>query len=437
MITIFNLNAIKRKVTLLSAPFFLVLFLIACKKKEHTVGTEILDPSVLLNSNETDTFQLKTFTILEDSAISMNPAYEVLGSFSDPKFGTTDASFYTQLRLSGLVPNFGDLNDIIIDSMVLGLEYRGHYGALTPQTFEVYELNESIYKDSTYYAFTTKNVKTTNLIDPNHQTITPKPYDKSVIGIDTVDSQLRLYLDTNLARNFMTEANSGTSFTSNESFLTYFKGLYIKTNNGPLASGQGGLLYFDVNDPLSKMTIYYRQAGILKRYDFVINAECADFTHVVCDNSGKNIATVIQDTISGQTEYYAQSFNARAVVQIPGLSNIPKNAVIQKAYLYLPVQYQIASTYSPGVEVSVATLKEFGSSDYYSVGVLGAYDNYFKHFKINLRDYIQAVVNENIANTQLIISPRMFINSGDRIIFNGPNTTNKNKPKLVITYTQY
>jgi hypothetical protein len=37
----------------------------------------------------------------------------------------------------------------------------------------------------------------------------------------------------------------------------------------------------------------------------------------------------------------------------------------------------------------------------------------------------------------LVFSPRFFITSGDRIVFNGQNTINKKKPQLIITYTEY
>ena len=40
-------------------------------------------------------------------------------------------------------------------------------------------------------------------------TITPKPLDPTVIGGDSLASQLRLYLDTNLARSLIVEATSG------------------------------------------------------------------------------------------------------------------------------------------------------------------------------------------------------------------------------------
>jgi hypothetical protein len=90
-----------REVLRLSATFLLAILLItSCKKKDSTLGTNVLDPNSLLNSAQIDTFSLTTFTVVDDSVITDNPAYSVLGSYNDPKFGTMNASFYTQIRLS-------------------------------------------------------------------------------------------------------------------------------------------------------------------------------------------------------------------------------------------------------------------------------------------------------------------------------------------------
>ena len=164
-----------RKVFLLSAVFFIGIFIIACKKKNSDIGKDILNPDNLLNSSQVDTFELQTFSILEDSVISDNPAFGVLGSLNDPKFGTVNTNFYTQFRLSGVDPNFGDLSTLTIDSMMLGLEYAGYTGDLTPQNIEVYELSENLYVDSTYYTFSTATTYNENLVQPGYGTITPNP----------------------------------------------------------------------------------------------------------------------------------------------------------------------------------------------------------------------------------------------------------------------
>lgn len=425
-----------RKVFGFSATFLLVLFITAgCKKKDSNLGINTIDPNELLNSTQIDTFSLTTFSIKEDSVISDNPAYAVLGSYNDPKFGTFKGSFYTQFRLSGTNPNFGDISTITIDSLILGLEYAGYYGSFTSQTLEIFEMTESIYIDSTYYSFSTKNHSVTNLVETGFETFTPDPNGITVIGVDTVDTQLRIRLNTALAQQFITEAASGSNtFASNDNFLNYFKGLHVKVNNGIQSSGTGGAFYFDLNDALSKMTIYYTQDLIQKRYDFLINSECADFNHVDVNNTGTNVQTVINDTISGQSEYYAQAFNSRAIIDIPGIENIPKNAVIHKAELILPIQYQTGAKYLPPNELSVSARINGVLS---GIGVFGFFDYSYKKYTIDIKNYLQAYVSGQINTTELILSPRFFINSAERVIFNGPSTINKSKPKLVVTYTEF
>ena len=425
-----------RKVFGFSATFLLVLFITAgCKKKDSNLGINTIDPNELLNSTQIDTFSLTTFSIKEDSVISDNPAYAVLGSYNDPKFGTFKGSFYTQFRLSGTNPNFGDISTITIDSLILGLEYAGYYGSFTSQTLEIFEMTESIYIDSTYYSFSTKNHSVTNLVETGFETFTPDPNGITVIGVDTVDTQLRIRLNTALAQQFITEASSGSNtFASNDNFLNYFKGLHVKVNNGIQSSGTGGAFYFDLNDALSKMTIYYKQDLIQKRYDFLINSECADFNHVDVNNTGTNVQTVINDTISGQSEYYAQAFNSRAIIDIPGIENIPKNAVIHKAELILPIQYQTGAKYFPPNELSVSARINGVLS---GIGVFGFFDYSYKKYTIDIKNYLQAYVSGQINTTELILSPRFFINSAERVIFNGPSTINKSKPKLVVTYTEF
>ncbi|MEY4603632.1 MAG: hypothetical protein RIT43_924 [Bacteroidota bacterium] len=428
-------NLMWRKVYLLSATFLLVILASSCKKKESSVGSNILDPNELLGSSQIDTFQLTTFTYEEDSLISDNPAYAVLGSYNDPKFGTVNANFYTQVRLAGLNPDFGDPLTISVDSVMLGLEYAGFYGEFSSQTVEVYELNESLSIDSTYYSFTTKSVKSTNLVEPGFGTFTPNPDAITVIGTDTVDTQLRIKLRKSLGEQIINDAtNNPSAFSSVENFLEYFKGVHVKVNNPAQFSGKGGVFYFNINDPLSKITIYYTQDGEQKTFDLLINTECADFNHVDVNNSGKPVQTVINDTVSGQQEFYSQAFKSRAIVKIPGMKSIPSNAIIHKAELILPIQYQTGAKYLPPDELSVA-VKVDGTLS--GIGVLGLYDYAYKHYTIDIRNYLQALVTNQISTDELILSPRMFITSADRVIFNGPNTINKKKPKLVVTYTTY
>jgi hypothetical protein len=417
--------------------FATLLIFGACKKKDFLNGKDAIDQNEILNGITTDTFDIITYTIAEDSTITSNAANVVLGSYNDPKFGKFDASFYTQFRLGTINPDFGDINAIKIDSFVLALKYVGYYGDLSQQTFEVLEMEESIYLDSNYYAFSQKNTKSTNLIPIGKRNITPKPNEKTVVGEDTVDAQLRIQLDTNFAKYLINEARFGIGFSSNENFLNFFKGVKVNTTNLNQAKGEGGVFYFSLNDPASKATIYFSQAGVSKSYDLLINSNCADFNHVEIQNSGYPIQGVLSDSTKGLTEFYAQAFKHRAIVQIPGLKNLSEKIVVHRADLTLPIQYQTGYRYRPGFSVSAATKLKSTDNNYTNLGVLGELDETKKHFKLNLKNFVQAVVNKNIENNGVVISPRFFINTSERIVFNGKNTTNKNRPKLILTYTTY
>ena len=419
-------------------PLFVLLTLFACRKKNNTLGKDLLNSNQYLNGITTDTFYLSSSVILEDSMVTDNVSNVVLGRYIDPVFGDFNASFYTQLRIAGANPDFGNVNDIIVDSFVLGLEYAGYYGDLSPQTFEVFELTSPMYNDSTYYSFDHVNHASTSLVDPNKSIITPDPINYTLIGDDSVQAQLRIYLDTSLAKQFIASASNGSgAFASNDAFQNYFKGLYVRTNNPALSNGQGGVFYFNLNDPGTKLTIYYRQSGTSKTYDFLMNSICADFSHVDINRANTPVETVNNNTSAGMKEFYAQAFGVRAKIVVPGLEKFTKNQLIHRAEIHLPIQYQLGNKYKPGALVTFATKKTAASQGYINTGVTGAYSETQKEFSADLKQYVQAVINKDIENTGLIVSPRYFINSAERIIFNGQNTLNKMRPKIIITYTNF
>ncbi|MFT5581395.1 MAG: hypothetical protein ACI9G9_000645, partial [Psychromonas sp.] len=134
-----------RRVFQLSATFLLAISLsVSCKKKDTSIGANAIDQNSLLNGAKVDTFSLKSFSIIEDSVRTKNPAQNTLGSYVDPVFGKVDASIYTQIRLASSNPNFGNTSQIVLDSFVLAMRYSGFTGKNDPQTFEVYELEEEI-----------------------------------------------------------------------------------------------------------------------------------------------------------------------------------------------------------------------------------------------------------------------------------------------------
>jgi hypothetical protein len=441
MQTFHKIQAKWRRGVLLSATF-LFLFLIAgsiasCKKKPNPAGEGALNPDLLMSSGGVDTFALRTFSINRDSVQTKNPRFNLLGSYNDPVFGTVEANFYTQLSLSAASPNFGDFNTIVIDSFVMAFRYGGFYGSTTPQLFEVYELDEDLHKDSTYYEFSTVAVKSTNLVPSanNEGLIKPNPLASTTVGTDTsAPPQIRIPIDTVFARDLMQLAALSAT---NEDFIESFKGLYFKVNNGFQSPGQGGILYLESVNPQSKLTVYYKQDGISRLFDFLIGPALLDFNHVEVNNSGTRVETVINDTVSGQVEFYAQVFGSRAKVEFPSISNLPKNIVVHQATLELPVSYFLGSDFFPSSIITASARANADSDQLFFVDNNVQYNQQLRAYIINLRQYVQAYINGQIINDGIVLDPFFFNTSTERIVLNGPNTPNKIKPKLTIVYTEF
>src|SRR5690554_3467838 len=259
-----------REIGIFFAAFFCITFTFtSCKKKRSNVGKEALSQESIMGSEAVDTFSLKTYTVEEDSIFSMDPQFNLLGSYNDEVFGTVNAEFYTQLTLSGFSPDFGDLTTLTVDSAVMAFEYGGYYGDPNQQLFEVYELTEELTRDSSYVRTSSLTVSAQQLVPTanNEGLITPDPLNPTIVGNDTLDPQLRIPLDNAFAKNLL---NLAQNSNNDEEFLNTFKGLLFKTNNGMQAPGEGSVFYLASSKPKSRLTVYYTQGGDVGTYDFII-----------------------------------------------------------------------------------------------------------------------------------------------------------------------
>jgi hypothetical protein len=425
-----------RKVVLLSAAFFaLVITASSCKKERNPVGSDALPQDLLMNSKGIDTFSLITYSELEDSVVSMDAQFNLLGSYVDPEVGQVEAGFYTQLSLSGFSPDFGNLNELSIDSCVLAFEYGGYYGSLSEQLFEVYEIADDLSRDSTYYNYSSVQTEFEQLVPTlnNEGSITPNPLVRSVVGEDTLNPQLRIPLDTVFARDLLELASNSTD---DEAFLDEMKGLYIKVNNTSQSIGDGGILYLSSTSAASKMTVYYTINGEQEEFDFLIVNNAIDFNKVSFDYSNTNVEQLIADSTFGQNTYYAQSFSMRGKIDIPSLGNLPKDVIVHEATLELPISYYTGGDFYPSSEITVSSRLFDGDDTKYIIDGNVSFNQSSKSYRINLRRYVQNLLNDEIQNNGLFVAPALFNSTAERILFNGPTSLNKKQPKLTIVYTK-
>lgn len=439
-------NQIIRKVAWLS----LFVLLLNCKKDENFIGTELQNEDI--NVLKIDDFSIETYTTLADSLRSDEISVSTLGSYNDIIMGKTNSSFFTQLRIPVDNVNFsgaGPITNIILDSVVLSLEYQDHYGNLDAQTFEVYQINEEMEIDSSYYngkSFTNMGV---NLVQAGTGTQTINPNSTINIDGDTLPAQLRLKLDNSFGQSIINESGNST-LSNNESFAQFLNGIEVKVNNPSQATGEGAIFLFDLLSINSKVTLYYRDT-VLKdttSFELLINTYASRVNLNTHEYTGTQVAAQIADSTLGQNEVYIQGLHGvKTEVNLTDILRLKDSGIIiNKAVLTMPVDYTSGSAYEPNSQLLIIRNEDdnkyllpdqtmfAGTAGLTNVG--GQWNEDDSQYEFVITRYINNILNGNFENNNLTLETVSSMVTPDRAVLYGHNSVIK-KPKLTITYTKY
>jgi len=248
---------------------FFSILLFSCKKEDKSlIGKNILPDSDVLGTEYFQFNNIKAFTVAGEKIESQDKLSVMLGSidFGD-EYGHSKADFITQTRLSVLKPTFAGFgNNPVVDSVKMFMLYVGdkYYGdTLTDLNIKIYEINDDIYLDSTYYSDFDPSLIYDESNPICNQTISPKPSTNLLeLNIDNDFGQKIVDIDTNL-------------LTDNDIFVENFKGLYITSDS--ITSG-GAILYFSLISKATYIRIYYHNDIDTLDYDLLINEYCAEIS---------------------------------------------------------------------------------------------------------------------------------------------------------------
>lgn len=313
-----------RKPAFIAGPFLLCLLtLFSCTKRPGEIGADLIPDDALISPMFTDTISVVGYSIREDSLRTDKPETALMGSIYDPVFGTSTASFFTQISLSTASHNFG--SNPQLDSLVLQLAYAGYYGdTTTTQTIRVYEVMERLYYDSAYYS---NQLKEFNNFDFANFNFTPRPKSRVVWQGDTLAPIVRIRLSDvspALGNKLLTAGENNLSSVSR--FQNFFRGLYVTAE--PRTSG-GAILGFDLPSNLSRLTVYYRndeQDSL--RYEFLITSDEARYNHFNHNNYANASPEFRQQVIEGDTTLGSQTLYLQGMggvktrLRFPTLANL-------------------------------------------------------------------------------------------------------------------
>lgn len=436
--------------------FFFISILgsfVSCKEKDST-DLNILPDSDKLEVSYSSFNTLSSSIETEDSTRTDEPGITLLGSYIDPVFGKCEAGFISQFVLSNVNPDFyqDTLPGPVIDSIVLSLVYYNSYGDVSKlngiQKVEVFELSKGINLDCTYYS----NLKIADYF-----------YESTLLGsksflpnltapvkVDSVNEvpQVRIKLDT----AFFGKKLMGlppfdlTNFGNNDLFKNYFKGLYVRANNGFQNTNQGGIMYFDLLHENSKITTYFHNGSLKRSFSYVVsNSECARvnlFKHNY--SSAPLISSQLNNPALGQNQIYVQAMaGLRCKIEIPFLTQLVDSAPvsINKAEVVFHVDEPFIGKYVPVERLFLILIDSTGkkvflpdqsesanfSGSYYG----GYYDSGSKTYRFNIAKYVQQIATKLRTNSVLYLVPGLSYQTANRVVLKGGNNIEFN-----LTYTK-
>jgi len=278
----------------------IMISFIACDKDFASLDSDIINNENATNFNVVrETYNAIAFNNKLDPVQTNGLPVSLLGVYKDDVYGTTTASFVTQLGFSVLDPDFGE--NIQLDSVVLTLPYFSTAIDVDEDGFPIYRLdsvfgnenirlslyesnfflrnfdpNSSFDEDQSYFsnqsASDSENILqsdlegtpilledgTTNIIDeftPSNEVI--RLEDEEGNQNEIVSPSFRVKLDTTYWREKIFDVEGESVLSNSNNFNNYFRGLYFKTEQ--IGGSNGNLTFFNLNISNANITIYYTQ----------------------------------------------------------------------------------------------------------------------------------------------------------------------------------
>lgn len=422
---------------LIGAILLLSVLVWGCTKGDQTLGINLLPGVKVLDTKYYQDKESITTSIFSDPKIRVDrPKYNLLGSFNDPLFGRTDASFAAQFRLP-YHPAYSAT--AAIDSIVLRMYYKIMYGdTVSVQNVNIYELTGGLNYDSKYLSsFNVKSLAGTEPIGSG--SFTPKFRTDSTL-VDTTQQVISVRLNNSFGNSLL--GIDSLDMTTNDKFLSIFKGLYIGTT--PI-NRKGSLVSIDATS--SMIVLYYHDATKdTLGFAYKVSTNSANISSYVHDYTlARFNPNLDKDNNADSLIYIQPTGGIRSKILIPSLSKWKDstNYIINKATLTFHVD-TIMSDYRryamPG-RIYLKLINDLGeeefpkdselSSAYYG----GYYDPTTATYSFNIAQHLQQLIAETIKNNGFYLVHSDRNNSAQRVVLKGMKSS---KPaELNVTYTRY
>lgn len=406
------------------AALCLLLFaFIGCTDEESELGMNLVDGSTLYRGNLATLTADRALSVRDDSLLTSNYSYGIIGNYQDAVFGRVSATLYTQIALETNTTSI-NLADNIIDSVVLTLVKDKTYPDTTATYnfhFEVMQLAEALQTDSVYYSHDTLPV-----------VATAKYFDQS-ITVTPTDTVLRLKLD-NAIHTVLNQSGSS------EEFVNATKGLRIRLTD----AGDMGMLGINFAADSTCLTVYHRfdaNDDVDSKYSFRLGSGSAHFVNFKHDYTGSTTGGA--DSLDGSTVLYLEPMGGYNILisfdsAIRAFAEAHPTATLHHAEMLLPVA---SSTMLPDRVLAVD--KQADGNEVYIDDLMmdiitmgrfdGTYDASRNCYRLRVTQHVQGMLREKAdTGTLLVLNSRR--SSAERVLLNG--LSNPDHIRIELTYSE-
>ena len=383
----------------------------SCENEESLIGENFLmngeHEVFILNP---DSIIISSYSQLEDSVSAQNST-NLLGSYIDPMFGQTDASFYFQITLPSNELSF---NATTVTSATIQIPYTGFYGDSTTE-FNIYlsRLLQNISTTDSSQYFSNQSFLT--------EPITPI---NALISLNEIQdsSALHIQVPTDFILSEILQL-SAAELLNTETFIQTFNGFKLEAE--ALNSESGTIMYLNTGDENALLKVeYLDNEGAPQSINFPISDGNA-LNHFDHDYSNTPIETIetIDSLIFVQSmggTFAKLNFNFLKTLQDSGY-------IVNKAELRFSVFDNNQSTQLP----EQLALVEFDDGNILSIpgasgGELNTDDN---TYEFDITQHTQKILTQN-HNTRCRLYTSSRTSNADRVIL---NNTSSNPIQLKLT----
>ena len=379
----------------------------SCENEESLIGENFLmngDHEVFIL--DPDSIVISAISQFEDSVSAQNST-NLVGSYYDPLFGQTDASFYFEITLPNNELSF---NATAVTSARIQLPYTGFYGDSTAQ-FNIYlsGLSESISANDSSQYFSNQTFSTVPIIPMGSS----EPWLGTISLSEIQDSSaLQIELPTDFVLFEILQLDE-SELVNTETFIQAFNG--FKLEAVPLNPMPGAIMYFNTSDENALLNVEYLDSdGASQSINFPLSTGNAlnHFNHNYNDTQIETTDSLI----------FLQSMGGTfAELNFDFLKNLQDSGyIVNKAELIFSVFDNNQSIQLP----EQLALVEFDNGNILSIaGLSGGSLNIDSHtYEFDITQYAQKILTQN-HNTICRLYTSSRTSNADRVILN--NTTSQ------------